>query len=91
MAETVTPPAQEVPDKPVYQCACLENIKGKLTEHHGEGSDVELMLNPTIDIESLTPGMSLPPLYYTYKAGKKRKKSYVTFNYCPFCGKSLKS
>jgi len=31
----------------------------------------------------------MPPLYYSYRDGKKRKKSYVTFNFCPFCGKKL--
>lgn len=67
-------------------CKCLETIKVKLTKHHGEKSDVELDLKMTINTETLTPGVDIAPLYYHYQDGRKRKKSYVTFNFCPFCG-----
>lgn len=72
------------------KCNCLETIRQKLTASHGEKSDVELDLKATIrvqpDVEEYEIGASLPPLYYSYKDGKKRKKSFVTFNFCPFCG-----
>lgn len=48
---------------------------------------MELNLTPTINTLTLDMRMELPPLYYTYLQGKKRKKSYVHFNFCPFCGK----
>lgn len=75
-------------------CDCLKVVREKLEKHHGEGSAVDLELKATISIdpesESYGFGASLPPLYYTYKAGKKRKRSFVTFNFCPFCGKEPK-
>lgn len=71
-------------------CKCLKTVEEKLTAHHGEGSAVELELKATIimdpEAENYEMGAGLPPLYYTYKSGKKRKRSYVTFNFCPFCG-----
>jgi hypothetical protein len=70
-----------------HGCKCLSNIKETLTKHHGDNSDVCLDLKQTINIETLDLGKSLPPLHYSYLDGKKRKKSYVTFNFCPFCGK----
>lgn len=74
------------------ECRCLEIVREKLEKHHGEGSDVELELKATIimdpEAENYGFGAALPPLYYTYKAGKKRKKSYVTYSFCPFCGRS---
>jgi len=72
-----------------HGCKCLSVIKARLTEHHGENSDVCLDLKQTINTETLDLGTSMPPLYYSYRDGKKRKKSYVTFNFCPFCGKKL--
>lgn len=73
-------------------CKCLETIREKLTKHHGDGSAVELELKATIimdpEAENYDMGAALAPLYYTYKAGKKRKRAYVTFNFCPFCGKA---
>lgn len=68
-------------------CKCLETIREKLSKHHGESADVELELKQTVDTETLTLGVALPPLYYTYKKGKKRQRSYVHFTFCPFCGK----
>jgi len=70
-----------------HGCKCLSIVKEKLTKHHGDNSDVCLDLKQTINTETLDFGTSLPPLYYSYRDGKKRKKSYVTFNFCPFCGK----
>lgn len=66
-------------------CQCLENIRKKLEEHHKTSVDMELKM--FVHRESMEMGMGLPPLRYSYMEGKKRKKSYVTFNYCPFCGK----
>ena len=72
-------------ESPKAECSCLNVIKQKLSAHHG--SPVDLELKQTINSETLSLGTALPPLYYTYKAGKKTKRSYVTFNFCPFCGK----
>lgn len=71
-------------------CKCLNTIRDNLEKHHGAGSDVELDLKTAIDVERLELSSAMPPLYYSYKAGKKRKTSYVKFNFCPFCGKSSK-
>jgi hypothetical protein len=76
-------------------CNCLKTIEEKLTKHHGEGSAVEFELVPTMimdpDAENYEMGAALAPLYYTYKPPKgKRKRSYVTFNFCPFCGGKAK-
>lgn len=70
-------------------CNCLFAIKVNLTSHHGLGSEVELELKPFLHKPSMTLGTAMPPLYYTYFSGKNRKRSYVTFNFCPFCGKEL--
>lgn len=75
-------------------CNCLEIVRQKLESHHGEGSDVDLELKATISFSGESTeggfGADLAPLYYTYKARKKRKRSFVTFNFCPFCGKATK-
>jgi hypothetical protein len=68
-------------------CDCLKVIKQKLTELHGCDSDIGLELKQTINTDTLDLGTALPPMYYTYRDGKKRKRSYMTFNFCPFCGK----
>jgi hypothetical protein len=66
-------------------CRCLETIRKRLEEHHK--SPIDLDLKMTIVIDSLELGRpALPPMYYTYMVGKRRKKSYVHFNFCPFCG-----
>ena len=68
-------------------CNCMETIKQRLTEYHGENSQVELKLEQTINTKTLERGVAISPLYYTYRVlGKKRKKCYVPFNFCPFCG-----
>ena len=69
------------------ECKCLDLIRERLTAHHGPGSAVELELKQFVDSETLSLGTALPPLNYSYRDGKKRKRSYVTFNFCPFCGK----
>lgn len=68
-------------------CKCLEIIRKNLEETHKANVDFEL--KTMINMETLTLKAALPPLAYSYMAGKKRKKSYVTFNFCPFCGKRL--
>lgn len=68
-------------------CDCLEALKQKLTEHHGEQSGVCLDLKSTINMATMELRRALTPLYYSYQPKKgKRKKSHVTFNFCPFCG-----
>jgi len=85
--------SEEAPPE-TEQCACLETVRAKLEKHHGEGSAVELELKSVMlmdpEAENYTLGVALPPLYYTYQAGKKRKRSHVTFNFCPFCGRSAR-
>lgn len=74
-------------------CKCLDKIEENLTNHHGNGSDVELELKQTLsefDSPEASFGVALPPLYYTYRSGKKRKRSFVVFNFCPFCGQTSK-
>lgn len=79
-------PTEPTTDRLERGCRCVATIKEKLTKHHGEDSDVCLTLAPTINMDTLAIGAALPPLAYTYRAGKKRRKSYVTFKFCPFCG-----
>lgn len=71
-------------------CKCLEIIEEKLTKHHGGGSKVELELKSTIITDpkatEFAMGRAMPPLYYTYQNGNKRKRSFITFAFCPFCG-----
>lgn len=64
---------------------CLRKIRTVLQEHHK--TDVELELVPWVDLESGKTGTDLPPLYYTYREGKKKKRANLHFKYCPFCGK----
>lgn len=75
-------------------CNCLETVREKLESHHGAGSDVVLDLRTVMFTDPkakvMKMGCVLPPLYYSYNAGRKRKKSYVTFSFCPFCGKDRK-
>jgi hypothetical protein len=66
-------------------CDCLNIVREKLTKRHG--SEVELELKLTVNLETGDTGAALAPLYYSYMVGKKRKRSYITFNFCPFCGK----
>ena len=71
----------------VSECKCLSVLTENLTAHHGEKSAVQLDLKTTINTTTMKMGAALPPLYYSYQPEKgKRKKSYVTFNFCPFCG-----
>lgn len=67
-------------------CDCLDQIEKKLSEHHGTPVSLEL-IKFMLDFERGGTFAALPPLYYSYMQGKKRKKSYVTFLNCPFCGK----
>lgn len=64
---------------------CLKKISGALSKGYKE---VELELAQTIVPESGDTGVDLKPLYFTYRepGEKKRRRSYVDFNYCPFCG-----
>lgn len=66
-------------------CTCLETVRKKLSAHHG--AEVDLDLKTVIDAKTMELSEALPPLYYSYQSGKKRKKAFVTFNFCPFCGK----
>jgi hypothetical protein len=68
-------------------CNCISIVNLKLIEVHGPSVDVELV--PTINIETGEIALSLQPLRFTHMQGKKKKRSHVTFNYCPFCGKKL--
>lgn len=70
-------------------CDCLDRIQKRLEELHK--SEIDLELKMWCDLNSGEMGAGLPPLYYHYKEGKKRKKSYVKFSFCPFCGKSGKA
>lgn len=69
-------------------CKCLERIKGNLEKHHGTEVDLELKATVLIepDAENYAMGAALPPLYYNFMVGKKRKRSHVMFKFCPFCG-----
>ncbi len=69
-----------------HKCNCLEKIKKTLMSSHGSDSEVELELKMSLNMNTFETRMDLPPLYYRYKLGKKRKKSFVAFNFCPFCG-----
>lgn len=66
-------------------CGCIEKVRKKLEEYHK--SEISLELKQTINTETLELGEALPPLYYSHRDGKKWKKSYVHFAFCPFCGK----
>lgn len=70
-------------------CDCVEKIRKRLQAHHS--SDIELDMRQTVNLEAETDSdvfaMALPPLNYRYKVGKQWRKSFVAFNYCPFCGK----
>jgi hypothetical protein len=74
----------------VKDCGCLDKVRERLKIHHK--SDVNLELKTFVEIDKKTGemgkfGASVPPLYYKYKTGSKWKRSYVTFGFCPFCGK----
>lgn len=73
---------------PKGRCKCLDVIRNKLADYHGiKADDICLELKQTINTETLDIGTALPPLYYSYLKGKRRKRSYITFNFCPFCGR----
>ena len=63
---------------------CADKIRGVLVKQYGESVDLELA--PTINVETGKTGSDFPPLRFTYLDGKKKKRSFVVFNYCPFCG-----
>lgn len=93
MPDAITNPHQSVVESinqavnPRTDCGCLKKIRETLEAHHGVEVDLELKM--WIHEPSLTTFPGLPPLRYSYMDGKKRKKSYVTFNFCPFCGKRI--
>lgn len=66
------------------KCDCLEVIRKRLEDHHK--APVSLDLKMYVNTKTFSMGSDLPPLNYSYMIGKKRKRSYVTFNFCPFCG-----
>lgn len=68
------------------RCDCISLIRSKLTALHG--AEVSLDLKQMINTETLSLITALPPLTYSYMEGKKRRKSYIVFNYCPFCGRN---
>lgn len=73
-------------------CECLKVIRENLNRMcaaDGE-SDVCLQLVSVINMETSVISMKLPPLNYSYKTKrKKRKKGVVWFTFCPFCGVKL--
>lgn len=71
-------------------CECIDKIKKVLTDKHGINSNVDLDLVPYLDTEKYVTVPGLPPLFYHYTEGKKRKRSHVGFNFCPFCGKATR-
>lgn len=79
------PPVTGSQDQAGSRCDCLDKIEKVLTKRHGPG--VELELSAWMDSTTYQPKEGLHPLRYSYKDGKKRKRSYVSFNFCPFCGK----
>ena len=66
---------------------CLEKLRAALTEHHGADSQVYLDLKTTVNMRTGQMGAALPPLYYSFKVGKKCKKAHVKFPFCSLCGK----
>lgn len=66
-------------------CKCIEILQKKLSEHHG--AEVALDLKQSIDMKTYEVSPALPPLYYSYRDGKKTKRSFLTFAFCPFCGR----
>lgn len=66
-------------------CKCIDKIRDKLKAHHK--SEVDLELKMFVSMPDMDMGADIPPLYYRYRDGKKWKKSYVHFTFCPFCGK----
>lgn len=63
---------------------CLAKVRAALEKEYGP---VELELAPTVVPETGKTSAELNPLWFRYRDGKKKKRSYVSFNYCPFCGK----
>lgn len=69
-------------------CNCIEILREKLATHHSVKTDqIDFELETAIDTKTFEMMAELPPLHYSYPLAKKRKKSYVVFSFCPFCGK----
>lgn len=66
------------------KCDCINIIRKKLEEHHM--SAVSFDLKTWINMKTMKTEAGLPPLNYSYQEGKKWKKGYVAFLFCPFCG-----
>jgi hypothetical protein len=64
--------------------ACLAKIRKVLEKHHK--TEIEFELVPWVNLETGHSGTDLPPLYYNYREGKKRKRANVHLPFCPFCG-----
>jgi hypothetical protein len=71
-------------------CDCIKDIQELADSKY---SNVELEIGFNINRETGKTENRPLPLYFTYQKPKKdgslekkKTKSYVTFDYCPFCG-----
>ena len=76
-----TEPEPKTEEKP---CNCIEIIRAKLKEHYKSEIDFDMKMVVNTETGKISP--ALPPLYFTYMDGRKKKKSYVHYPFCPFCG-----
>lgn len=67
-------------------CSCLEYLDTCVKRIHPDGY---LELKQQIDMKTFESSMALPPLFYCYTEGKKKKRGFFVFTYCPFCGEKI--
>jgi hypothetical protein len=67
-------------------CDCLEVLRWKLAKHHS-ASDIDFDLKMSIEMDTFEMKPAIPPLVYRYSQNGKKKKGYIVFSFCPFCGR----
>jgi hypothetical protein len=77
-------------------CECLDFNEKKLVEHYSKTG----VVNPKVSADflgiSMSTGEATISLNYTIRGDnrpyntQKGKQCYITANYCPWCGKSVK-
>jgi hypothetical protein len=69
-------------------CDCVAKLDAAVKKKFGSDAYIETKLS--MNMKTGATKASFPPLYFAYFEGKKKKRSFFPFNFCPVCGKAHK-
>jgi hypothetical protein len=71
--------------RPVEACDCLDVLRRNVKAECGETAELDLSFWTNLETGESEAG--LQPLRYRWKEKGKTRRSYIHFNFCPFCGR----